>query len=282
MSTRTERVFAAFQGPVLSVGSPVLHMYRSYTAELLLPLRWRRARSLSVADVLAALSRATVRAQASALSPPLRCASCGDVVALGHPQTGPEGLPDDLECYSAALRTQCTSSRRHLGAEQLVLGVALAGALVCSERFVVFSREPGRQALAQGRRGLGGAESVDSGLLPPPDASGAALAVCDSPPGPPQQLVVVVEVLRPKCRIPPYVAAAVPGVAEALKRVPGFVLQKCSVMKEMVIFVRAFRTVQDAEQGCEVCVDYAMNVITNAVNRDITVFVQLLARFRNM
>eukprot|EP00727_Mastigamoeba_balamuthi_P011698 m51a1_g7150 hypothetical protein (77) ;mRNA; r:331965-334368 len=38
----------------------------------------------------------------------------------------------------------------------------------------------------------------------------------------------------------------------------------------------------DAEQGCEVCIDYAMNVIINVVNRDITVFVQLLARFRNM
>eukprot|EP00727_Mastigamoeba_balamuthi_P011059 m51a1_g6576 hypothetical protein (185) ;mRNA; f:197232-197862 len=153
MSTRTERIFAAFQGPVLSVGTGVVHMYRSYTAELLLPRRWRLALKLGTADVLAALRHATVRADASPLSPPLQCDVCGDVLELGDVREFADELPDDLESFRASLRSQCTSSMRHLRCSTLVLAVKLGNALVCSEQFAVFARKPGRQS--KKRRGRG-------------------------------------------------------------------------------------------------------------------------------
>eukprot|EP00727_Mastigamoeba_balamuthi_P008706 m51a1_g4458 hypothetical protein (222) ;mRNA; r:181465-182466 len=220
MSTRTERVFAAFQGPVLSVGTAVVHMYRAYTVELLLPRRWRRSRSLHPSDVLAALVRATVRAQASLLSPPLRCASCGDVVVLGSPGRSCEGLPDDLECYSATLRSKCTSSKRHLRSPAVVLAVDVGGVLVCSEPFAVFSREPGRQT-PSGR---------------------ASRSLCHAQ----SCLVVSVEImtLTSNAQAPPSALGMIPGVADALRQ-------------------------------------YAKNIVRNCVDRDMTDFVQVLARLSN-
>eukprot|EP00727_Mastigamoeba_balamuthi_P008574 m51a1_g4339 putative cytoplasmic dynein 2 heavy chain 1 isoform x1 (4695) ;mRNA; f:164362-180818 len=143
MPTRTELVFAAFQGPVLSVDSPVVHMYRSYTAELLVPRRWRLALGLSTRDVFRSLLHASVRAEPSPASPPLRCAQCAGVVELSGTWRHPERLPDDLESYCTALRSKCTSSRRHLKAATLVLTADVGGVTVCSDRFAVFAREPG-------------------------------------------------------------------------------------------------------------------------------------------
>eukprot|EP00727_Mastigamoeba_balamuthi_P002949 m51a1_g12651 hypothetical protein (152) ;mRNA; f:32-747 len=56
-----------------------------------------------------------------------------------------DGLPDDLEGYCATLRSNCTSSRRHLHAGALVLAVEVRDVLICSEQFSVFARRPGRQ-----------------------------------------------------------------------------------------------------------------------------------------
>eukprot|EP00727_Mastigamoeba_balamuthi_P001693 m51a1_g11520 hypothetical protein (291) ;mRNA; f:6215-7200 len=283
MSTRTERVFAAFQGPVLSVGAPVVHMYRAYTAELLLPLRWRRARSLGSRGVLEALSRATVRAEASVLSPPLRCASCGDVVALGRAQRTREGLPDDLECYSATLRSKCTSSKRHLRSPTVVLAVDVGGVLVCSEPFAVFAREPGRQA-ARGGRELVCCCSGAQQLAPAGDDR--VLVSGNVPPSLlPPRLVIVVEVLWPqpnRClSLPPSAQSLVPGIAQALSVVPGFLMQKCSQLKEMVVFVRAYRTAEEARSGSDICIKYAKNVIPNAINLDVSDCSLVLATFSN-
>eukprot|EP00727_Mastigamoeba_balamuthi_P013189 m51a1_g8493 hypothetical protein (343) ;mRNA; f:22712-27066 len=145
MSTRTERIFAAFQGPVLSVGTAVVYMFRSYTAELLLPRRWRLALGLCAGDVMEALQHATVRVDASLSSPPLRCASCGDVVVLSMVRMCPDGLPEYLESYCATMRSNCSSSRRHLRSSSVALAVEVGGVLVCSERFSVYARKPGRQ-----------------------------------------------------------------------------------------------------------------------------------------
>eukprot|EP00727_Mastigamoeba_balamuthi_P013199 m51a1_g8501 hypothetical protein (168) ;mRNA; r:54041-55035 len=140
MSSRTELIFAAFQGPVLSVGTTVVHMFRSYTAELLLPRRWRLALGFCAADIVAALQRATVRVDASLSSPPLRCASCGDVVVLSMARMYPDGLPDDLESYCATMRSNCSSSRRHLHTNRAIIvrvyrtaEGAQCGADVCSK-----------------------------------------------------------------------------------------------------------------------------------------------------
>eukprot|EP00727_Mastigamoeba_balamuthi_P003078 m51a1_g12768 hypothetical protein (261) ;mRNA; r:2457-3450 len=259
MSTRTERVFAAFQGPVLSVGVPVVHMYRAYTAELLLPLRWRRFRSLGPRDVLEALSRATVRAEASVLSPPLRCASCGDVVTLCWAQRTREGLPDDLECYSATLRSKCTSSKRHLRSETVVLAVDVGGVLVCSEPFAVFARQPGRQA--------------------PRECAAAArseLAVAHVGQSPrPRWLVLVVNVHSYDARspFPPAVTSMIADVADVLRSVPTFVMQKCAVTPGASDFGR--------HSGQVVAEKYTRNVIRNSVNTDIVGLVQMLASFSN-
>eukprot|EP00727_Mastigamoeba_balamuthi_P013200 m51a1_g8502 hypothetical protein (183) ;mRNA; f:58981-59975 len=137
MSSRTELIFAAFQGPVLSVGTTVVHMFRSYTAELLLPRRWRLALGLCAGDIVEALQHATVRVAASLSSPPLRCAFCGDVVVLSMVRMCPDGLPDDLESYCATLRSNCTSSRRHLHTGVIVLAVEIRGVLVCNRAIIV-------------------------------------------------------------------------------------------------------------------------------------------------
>eukprot|EP00727_Mastigamoeba_balamuthi_P013198 m51a1_g8500 hypothetical protein (280) ;mRNA; r:50306-51295 len=278
MSTRTERIFAAFQGPVLSVGTSVVHMFRSYTAELLLPRRWRLALSLGTADVLAALQHATVRAEAARTSPPLRCEHCGDVLLLSRLRVYTRDLPDDLESYCATMRSNCTSSRRHLHAGALLLAVEVRDRLVCSEQFCVFARRPGRQRKCK-----------SDGLVvacSPGDCDGCAVDAPESvPPSPlPPRLVVVVEVWRPTRidGLPPEAAQLVPGVAGALARVPGFVLQKSSVSADLAIFVRAYRTPEDAARGLEVCAQYTRNVIPNAINRSVEGSAVLLARISNV
>eukprot|EP00727_Mastigamoeba_balamuthi_P008709 m51a1_g4460 hypothetical protein (267) ;mRNA; r:184633-185630 len=265
MSTRTERVFAAFQGPVLSVGTSgaaVVHMYRAYTVELLLP----------------------VAGSASLLSPPLRCASCGDVVVLGSPRQSWEEIAD-LECYRATLRSKCTSSKRHLRSPAVVLAVDLGGVLVCSEPFAVFSREPGRQT-PSGR--------ASRSLCPAQPA-----AACPGTPigaGPPSfgtpssfwafmpRMVVSVEImtLNLDAQPPPAARGLIPGVAQVLTQVPSFMLQKCCVTKAgLVIVVRAFGTAEDARWGSDLSLQYAQNIVRNCVDRDMSDTFQVLTRLFN-
>eukprot|EP00727_Mastigamoeba_balamuthi_P011555 m51a1_g7021 hypothetical protein (217) ;mRNA; f:42866-43875 len=152
MSSRTDRIFAAFQGPVLSVGTPVVHMFRPYTVELLLPRHWREAHKISPEDVITALQRPEIRASASLSYPALTCTLCGDVVSMTDVRSSTDGLPDDLECYSAILRSTCTSSRRHLRCDTVVMAIALGSLSAFSEPFAVFAREPGRQSKRKQRQ----------------------------------------------------------------------------------------------------------------------------------
>eukprot|EP00727_Mastigamoeba_balamuthi_P011084 m51a1_g6599 hypothetical protein (243) ;mRNA; f:311234-312399 len=241
MSTHTERVFAAFQGPVLSVDTAVVHMYRTYTAELLLPRRWRLAHGLGAADVLAALQHATVRAGPSLSLPPLRCEVCGGVVALASPCVHQGMLPDDLESYCATLRSLCTSSRKHLRCSTLVLAVELCGALVCSQQFAVFARRPGRQTKSR-----------------PPNEPRLSAEI------PPMSFMIL-----------PGVAETL------IARVPGFVLQKSSVTCKLAVCIRAYTSVESAAMGRDVAIKYVRNVIPNVIQRDASTFGQPLAVIAN-
>eukprot|EP00727_Mastigamoeba_balamuthi_P008547 m51a1_g4314 hypothetical protein (504) ;mRNA; f:45474-48975 len=254
MSTRTDRIFAALQGPVLGVSSPVVHMYKTYTAELLLPRRWRLARGLSITDVFAALQLACARADASRSSPPLHCGRCGGVLAVGDAWADPTGLPDDLESYCAEVRSVCTSSRRHLRTEALVMTVDIGGALVCSGWFAVFARRPGRyKQIRRARRAAAEASELSLSSSPPPlpssspsalsmwsasSSAAASLQLSPSSPSPspsPEQaaavaltgspvtadlalscpLMLVVEVLRPiSVEVPPGSSSLVAGVVD--------------------------------------------------------------------
>eukprot|EP00727_Mastigamoeba_balamuthi_P002894 m51a1_g12601 hypothetical protein (274) ;mRNA; f:1123-2098 len=272
MSTRTERIFAAFQGPVLSVGTAVVHMYRSYTAELLLPRRWRLALGLGTEDVVAALRHATVRAEAAPSSPPLRCAACGDVVVLSGVRELSEGLHGDLESYCATVRSHCTSSSRHLRCSTLVLAVELASTLVCSEQFAVFARRPGRQTRKRTYSSFS-VSSPPSATVEHPDAAEDAEAQPLEPPP--------LWVRRPGAVLPPSAALLVPGIASELTRVPGFLLQKSSATEDSLILVRAFTTAQGAARGCDICTKYARNVIPNAIGCDAGRVSVLVARVGN-
>eukprot|EP00727_Mastigamoeba_balamuthi_P011582 m51a1_g7046 hypothetical protein (254) ;mRNA; r:127604-128580 len=249
--SRTERVFAAFQGPVLSAGTSVVHMYRSYTLELLLPRRWRVARGLGIPDVVSALEHSEARS-AVLPSPPLTCPKCGPVLTVSHPRAvTAEGFPDDLECYQATLRSHCTSSRGHLQCKAVVVAVRMRDTVVFSDPFAVFARKPMRQCKRKGMPGLH----------------------------------VIVEIWRvlPICEtLPPAASDLIPGVAEALgQMVPGFVLQKSAIINAMAVFVRTYRTPDDAAQGCDVCARYTRNEIHNAVGHNMEGFAVLLARHSN-
>eukprot|EP00727_Mastigamoeba_balamuthi_P011552 m51a1_g7019 hypothetical protein (295) ;mRNA; f:39506-40522 len=293
MSSRTDMVFAAFQGPVLSVGASVVYMYRAYTVELLLPRHWRLANGLATDDVLAALRCPVVRASASASYPALTCASCGDVVSVTEAWSPSERLPGDLECYRALLRSSCTSSRRHLRCDAVVLGVTVGGVDVFSEPFAVFAREPGRQSKRRQRRPRlpwpaqqhEVSSSVNVAISAAAAASASAALVLGAVPrAQDPRLFVLVEIWRPPRNledIPPCAAALIPGSAEVLRQVPGFVLQKSSVSHEMAVFVRAYRTAEDAALGADIGVKYIRNIIPNAVNRDVEGMSVLLARFSN-
>eukprot|EP00727_Mastigamoeba_balamuthi_P004230 m51a1_g13804 hypothetical protein (1200) ;mRNA; r:382471-386916 len=270
MSTRTERIFAAFGGPVLSVGTGVIHMYKSYTAELLLPRRWRLARGLGTEDVLGALQRCTVHADAGP-SPAVRCGLCGDVLELSDARVrSDEQLPGDLESFCATVRSKCSSSRKHLHVANLVVAVALGGVAVYSQPFSVFAREPGRYKKytrpPQQQHDSSGSSGSSSSSPSSPDSSGvarphppvAALSLAPLPAilqSAPKSLFIVVDIFQPHLpvELPTCARALVSGIAQALTEYqPGFVMQKCCLTPQLSVFVRAYLTLGDAERGTEV------------------------------
>eukprot|EP00727_Mastigamoeba_balamuthi_P008545 m51a1_g4312 hypothetical protein (262) ;mRNA; f:42769-43779 len=260
MSTRTERIFAAFQGPVLSLESSILHMFKPYTAELLVPRRWRRSLGVSTQDVFSSLRLACVRAHAS--SPPVRCEQCGDVVEVADTWTYPGRLPDDLESFCATVRSKCTSSRRHLRAPSLVLTVDIGGAMVCSGEFSVFAREPGRYKKKRRTQQQQPGEVVVASPDPRQDAS-----LCT-------KMMLVVQILEQQPNamdLPLSAFSMVEGVVHALGRVPGFLFQKSCVMGPN----------KDALQGDMVCYQYAKNIIPNAIGQDVCDTVSLLSLCRS-
>eukprot|EP00727_Mastigamoeba_balamuthi_P004372 m51a1_g13933 hypothetical protein (296) ;mRNA; r:861522-862682 len=277
--TRTECIFAALQGPVLRVSSSVVHMYHTYAAELLLPRSWRQSAALSASDVCAALLRLRV-ARPDAPAEALRCPLCGDVVSVRDPHSEPFGLPEGLESYCVSLRSRCSSPRRHLHAPSLVLALDIAPGLVaCSAPFAVFAREPGS--------GIGACDNA--GTLHAPDTSateGASAGVsedccdcavdasCGVTVDRPRLLAtyVVVEVSKPRkpVRLPAMAIVIVDGMANVLRTLPGFMLQKsCIIGAELAVFVRSYQTKEEAERGVVICREYCKNNIPNVLNLDI-------------
>eukprot|EP00727_Mastigamoeba_balamuthi_P014147 m51a1_g9355 hypothetical protein (240) ;mRNA; r:134287-135506 len=121
-STLDDLVFAAFQGPVLSLSSRVLLHSRTFTALLLVRARWRCDRGLSRADVAGALMQA--RCCSSASLETRQCDVCGPL----------------LEITPSAAQERVLQSRVPKGVEfsMLALVVDLApGVSVVSQRFSV-------------------------------------------------------------------------------------------------------------------------------------------------
>eukprot|EP00727_Mastigamoeba_balamuthi_P010611 m51a1_g6172 hypothetical protein (274) ;mRNA; f:8494-9513 len=271
LSTRTERLFAALQGPVLSVASAVVHSRAPFAVELLLPARWRHVRADALPD-----------------SPPLSCVTCGGVVAITGVRRVEERLPPggDVEGFAAAVRSVCSSSRLHLRAPTVVLAVNVAGTVVFSEPFAVFARRPGRQR--KSRPAAAEEPAADSGacrtvMAMHPTGLTASLNAIPASMLPPRMLVVV-EVVQPLSLAdpPPDAWKMVPGLGSELKqRVPGFLMQKVTASREVVVFVRAYRTVEDVRKAADICHKYALNVITNALNMDMRGTAQLLAKHTN-
>eukprot|EP00727_Mastigamoeba_balamuthi_P004313 m51a1_g1388 hypothetical protein (320) ;mRNA; r:466438-467459 len=147
MHTLDDLVFAAFQGPVLSLSSRVLYRHHSFTVLLLLRRHWREVRSLSQSQVTAALLSAKCCWPDSLAM--ATCRECGTVLRLSR---NPEEeaslraqLPLDVELYAATVRTGCTSSRKHVGSAMLVLASDLApGTVVVSQRFAIYARHAAR------------------------------------------------------------------------------------------------------------------------------------------
>eukprot|EP00727_Mastigamoeba_balamuthi_P002871 m51a1_g12581 hypothetical protein (619) ;mRNA; f:1243-4005 len=269
--TRTEAIFAALQGPVLRLSSPVVCMYRSYTLELLLPRRWRLARGLSASALCSALADAQVVRADTLAREPVRCRLCGPVLSLADVHSNPAGVPDELESYCASVRALCSSSRRHLRVRELAVAVALGpGFAVESSSFVVRARDRGQQA-------------SNCSASPPPPVVDPALM---QPAGQPWQcgFCVAVEVMRPV--LPPVLPLGhgqemTQGLATILQTLPGFLMQKTTMSGGFFITVRAYRTVDDAEQGSQMVADYSSNVIRNTLNRDTQGAVVRLAAIHN-
>eukprot|EP00727_Mastigamoeba_balamuthi_P004357 m51a1_g1392 hypothetical protein (222) ;mRNA; f:480119-480851 len=172
-STLDDLVFAAFQGPVLSLSSRVLHRFRTFTALLLLRTRWRTDRGLSRADVAERLL-----ASRCCTLPSLetrRCDVCGAVLELSRSPEQEERqlqsrVPQEIEVHAVCVRTRCTSSRQHLGNALLVLAADLApGVAVVSQQFAVYARCTGRHVPRTAPRSpAGGSALVPEYATPSP------------------------------------------------------------------------------------------------------------------
>eukprot|EP00727_Mastigamoeba_balamuthi_P004458 m51a1_g1401 hypothetical protein (268) ;mRNA; f:495185-496062 len=140
--TLDDQVFAAFQGPVLSLDSRVLYRHHSFSALLLLRKHWREARNLSQADVATALADAQCCWPDSLAT--AKCRECGFVLKISrNPEE--QAMPSDVELYAATVRTRCTSSRKHVGSAMLVLAAELSpGTVVVSRRFAIYARHAAR------------------------------------------------------------------------------------------------------------------------------------------
>eukprot|EP00727_Mastigamoeba_balamuthi_P004331 m51a1_g13897 hypothetical protein (342) ;mRNA; r:730005-731180 len=335
--TRTECIFAALQGPVLRVSSSVVHMYHTYTAELLLPRSWRQSAALSASDVCAALLRLRV-ASPDTPTEALRCPLCGDVVSVRGPHSEPFGLPEGLESFCVSLRSHCSSPRKHLHAPALVLAIDLAPGLVaCSTPFAAFAREPGRhrkRRAAQHPPGavVLGSDTVEDAEGSSAGGSGSGFGACGSlgelrasdAPAPawesarvPEDSIedgrvsrracdavgtqhalgevtvarpcflspyVVVEVAKPRNleKLPPKSIVMIDGLANVLRTLQGFMLQKsCIIDTELAVFVRSFQTKEEAERGVVICTEYYKNNIPNALNFNFWDVCELISRSCN-
>eukprot|EP00727_Mastigamoeba_balamuthi_P010633 m51a1_g6192 putative acetylxylan esterase (967) ;mRNA; r:73629-85071 len=289
--TLDDLVFAAFQGPVLSLSSRVLHRHRSFAALLLLRSRWRSDRALSRADVADALLGA--RCCMPETLAPAECQRCGGVLDVAENAAEQlrlsRDLPPDIELYAVTLRTLCTSSRTHLGSSMLVLAVDLApGLTVLSERFAIYARHAGRHFVLPRSAHPCSPELVQR-LLPlcegaPPDTAEPGLLAVGS----------VLPLLAPVAQVAEHIGllgwagmavgvciSAVSISEEQQQRVvwalmpvlrsnvPGFLLQKSSAHAAIGVIVAGFRTSGGLLLATHFGRQFFHNAIRNPLNRDL-------------
>eukprot|EP00727_Mastigamoeba_balamuthi_P006227 m51a1_g2223 hypothetical protein (343) ;mRNA; f:229005-230242 len=308
-STRDDRIFAAFQGPVLGLSSGVLHQHKTFTAELLVSSSWRASRSLEPPDVAGALLASRVCRPGSTAE--AACPKCGRVVEVFPApclDAGDEELPAGLESYAVQLRARCTSSTRHLRCSMLVLAAELApGLVVQSHPFSVYARKAGRQAkkrsgavtspsaeppVQQQQQQEAAGDGVDAGQLvaaltpaelplmttTPLQTSYAAADFDTLFPSPVTDMRFLATKMRVVVRInavkfcPEVGLLLMRGVVPVIRdRVPGFLLQKGSAYPGLLIVVWCYKTIEDAQKGMALQKQYATNKIKNPLDRNLVV-----------
>eukprot|EP00727_Mastigamoeba_balamuthi_P011591 m51a1_g7054 hypothetical protein (318) ;mRNA; r:160847-161886 len=289
LHTLDDLVFAAFQGPVLSLSSRVLHRYRAFSALLLLRARWRSEWRLSQDDVTAALLKARCRLPSTLEA--AECRRCGGVLEVSEntaeQQRLRRQLPKDVELYAVTVRTRCTSSRKHVGSTMLVLAVELAaGVVVVSDSFAIYARHAARHVAAPDHqrspapRSPGSADS-SPGAAPEESSSGSG-----SDSGPPALLspcaralwgcsggggmavgVCVMAVRGFTAEDHQAIAAWLVPVLRS--RVPGYLVQKTSVQPTVIIMIVGARTADDLELVNALSQRFTKNAIPNPLGRDL-------------
>eukprot|EP00727_Mastigamoeba_balamuthi_P004324 m51a1_g1389 hypothetical protein (303) ;mRNA; r:468239-469214 len=272
LHTLDDLVFAAFQGPVLSLSSRVLHRYRAFTALLLLRTRWRTDRGLSQRDVSTALLRA--RCCRPATLAPVQCRICGGVLVVTENVVEQERLrrqiPHGVEVYAATLRTQCTSSRKHVGSTMLVLSAELShGVVVVSDTFAIYARHAARH-VAHEERSRAVARSPDPGAKgggtpdPPPPLAGADLRGL----GPNGMIIGVCILVVEGLNVEDNQAMSMALVPVLQASVPGFLMLKTSIHPTVVISIVGALDHRALALGDEVALRFGKNEIRNPLNRD--------------
>eukprot|EP00727_Mastigamoeba_balamuthi_P004346 m51a1_g1391 hypothetical protein (304) ;mRNA; f:478488-479524 len=271
-STLDDLVFAAFQGPVLSLSSRVLHQFRTFTALLLLRTRWRTDRGLSRADV----SERLLASRCCAL-PSLearRCSVCGAVLELSRSPEQEERqlqsrVPPEIEAYSVRVRTQCTSSRMHLRSAMLVLAADLApGIVVVSQQFSVYARRAGRHALRTARHG-----SSDSSASAPEEATPSPLDDNSRLSSPEMYAGMALSV---KICVVTYTPDEEQVIAQSLipllrQRVPGFVLHKTGLQSGLAVIVMGCASAASLQEAGLQSYLFLANNTKNPMNRNLFV-----------
>eukprot|EP00727_Mastigamoeba_balamuthi_P004423 m51a1_g1398 hypothetical protein (307) ;mRNA; f:487569-488788 len=293
LHTLDDLVFAAFQGPVLSLSSRVLHQYRAFAALLLLRTRWRTDRGLSRADVAAALVHARCCVPGTLVA--AECSKCGGVLDVAESEAEEQRLrrelPAGVEVYAATLRTRCTSSRKHVGSAMLVLAVELGpGAVVVSERFAIYARHAARHLATLQQR-----------LSPPGDASPSGSSsdefmvmgplLAGSPLGPELRALgstgmaigVRINIVRFTQEEQQQIACAIVPLLRA--NVPGYLVHKTSMTPASLVIIVVGTSTPDAlllvnSYG----VQFTSNQIRNPFNRNLIAdgLVQPLLTITNM
>eukprot|EP00727_Mastigamoeba_balamuthi_P010635 m51a1_g6194 hypothetical protein (323) ;mRNA; r:88551-89597 len=291
--TLDDLVFAAFQAPVLSLSARVLFHHRTFTALLLLRSGWRTERRLSQADVCAALLNA--RCCRPDTLADVSCSACGGVLSVSRSPREQERLrrevPSGIELYAAAVRPQCTSSRKHVGSAMLVLAVQMApGFVVVSDRFAIYARHAARH---MGRAPQD--DEVDARLAAAPKSPARTTPLSQMEEhffvGPQVELDAAAVEVDPDLRLrqpgPEGMAVSVvinsaagltaeehelmaTGIVPLLRAsVPGYLVHKSSVHASVVIVVLGFQSPGDFAQAHGIAQRYVRNEMRNPLNRNL-------------
>eukprot|EP00727_Mastigamoeba_balamuthi_P004202 m51a1_g1378 hypothetical protein (309) ;mRNA; f:445535-446589 len=278
--TLDDLVFAAFQGPVLSLSARVLFRHR---------------RRLSKAEVGNALLHARCCAPDTLAT--VHCRTCGGVLDVlkncEEAESLRRGLPQEIELYAVVLRTLCTSSRKHVGSAMLALAVDLAGVAVVSDRFAIYARHAARHMPRDG--GSEEKENTERRLVPVESHSRRVTSpsscleecfvigtVANSPPLVPGRDLAPLGPLGPQGMVVGVCINAVPGLTEEENQlmisgavpllranVPGYLVHKTSVHASVVITVLGALSPDDLLKAQCIAERFIQNGIRNPLNRNL-------------